>query len=143
IDDTDIAIIGCGESTEPVPVDPGTHTVTEVVESGRTLTSSCGCGCAADGTVQIAEGEDLTCVVTNTLVEAPTTLTVQKECEGTTEGQFEITIDDTDIAIIGCGESTEPVPVDPGTHTVTERAEERRAGPQPFTGGWRPLFTPS
>src|SRR5690606_39553589 len=99
--------------------------------------------CASDGTGVLAEAQPLTCVVTNTLVEAPTTLTVQKECEGTTEGEFEITIDDTDIAIIGCGESTEPVSVDPGTHTVTERAEERRAGPQPFTGGWRPLFTPS
>src|SRR5690606_10356340 len=59
-----------------------THTVTEEVESGGTFTTTFGGDCASDGTVQLAEGEDLTCVVTNTLVEAPTTLTVVKECQG-------------------------------------------------------------
>lgn len=62
------ANVGCRGTTGPVQVAPGTHTVRETAAGGTHLSRYrvvIGGDCAADGTVTIAAGQHLTCLITN------------------------------------------------------------------------------
>ncbi|MBV8929824.1 MAG: hypothetical protein JO152_11935 [Mycobacteriaceae bacterium] len=115
----------CGESTGVIPLPPGHHTVAEEsgtgTDLGHYMTAFSG-DCAADGSVTVTDGGHATCTITNR--QKPATLTVTKVCVPETDGgHFEITIDGATTAsgTLGCGESTGPIPVTPGSHIVAEQ----------------------
>jgi hypothetical protein len=64
--------IGCGESVSDIELDPGTYAVSEAAGAGTDLgdyDTSIGGACDADGSVDIEAGDDLTCTITNDLIE--------------------------------------------------------------------------
>jgi hypothetical protein len=70
---------GCGESVFDIELAPGTYTVGESAGPGTDLTdytTSIGGACASDGDVVIVAGDDLTCTITNDLIEAPPVIIV-------------------------------------------------------------------
>ena len=114
----------CGGTTGAVVVSIGTHTVAETAGTGTNLanyTSVTDGACAANGSVTIAAGQNLTCTITNTHVS---TLTVNKVCNPTTDtGKFNLQIDGvTKAADALCGGTTGAVAVSIGAHTVAETA---------------------
>jgi hypothetical protein len=130
---------------EAVAVAPGVHTVTEewtdahelndTIESRYTV--SYGLDCAADGTVDIAAGEDLTCEIVND--DRPATVTVTKLINGsgplTLSSDFTMTVDGTNATtptgVVVDGqlqfagdESGTVVTLDAGAYSVSEFQED-------------------
>jgi hypothetical protein len=116
----------CGDSTGPVTVSVGAHTVTETAGTGTNpaaYTPTITGACAPNGSVTLAAGESKSCTITNVLNGTPTAmLTVNKLCQpASDDGRFNIYIDTTLLhADVTCGGTTGAVPVAVGTHTVTE-----------------------
>ena len=123
--------VPCGGTTGAIQVGPGTHTVSESAGTGTDLgnyTSTIDGDCAANGSITLALGERATCTITNVRNAAtpPAELTVHKICNPTDDpGQFEIHIDGfnmngLNVATLACGESVGPVPLAPGSYTLSE-----------------------
>ena len=121
--------VGCGGTTGPVQVQPGSHTVSETAAEGTHLFRYqvvIGGDCAADGTVSVEAGEEATCLITNerkTVRPLPAQLAVVKICVPPDDGGlFNLTIDGRTSPDQACGDSFGPVLVSPGQHRVGETA---------------------
>ena len=117
----------CGEGTGPIDVAPGPHTVSESAGTGTDLANyerTFGGDCAADGSITVALGESATCTITNVVPGTPTAeLTVIKQCVPADDpGRFDVLIGSVRFADLQCGQSTGPVEVEVGRHTVAEGA---------------------
>lgn len=114
--------VACGGTTGPLPVKPGAYTVGESGASGYTVVI--GGDCASDGTVTIAAGQNLTCLVTNVHAGTPyAELSVAKICIPAYDGgRFALTVDGQTTTDRACGERFGPVAVVPGPHHVGESA---------------------
>jgi hypothetical protein len=107
--------LGCGQSSEPIPVEPDTlYTVSEDPPEGYAEPSIRGL-CDGDGTFMLAAGESGTCVVRNTRLAM---VTITKEC-ATADLTTEFAIDLTGPGALGdqsvmlnCGESSAPLSVE-------------------------------
>jgi hypothetical protein len=122
--------VPCGGSRGPFETTVGTHTVSETAGTGTSLadyTSTIGGDCAADGSITLALGGSATCTITNVRLGDPTGfLTVSKVCVPANDpGQFEIHVDGTKVAELSCGETTVPIELPPGDHTVSEASGVR------------------
>ena len=122
--------VPCGGSRGPFDTTPGAHTVSESAGTGTDLanyTATIGGDCAPDGSIALASGDSATCTITNTRLAAPTGfLTVMKECVPADDpGQFEIHLDGVKVAELSCGETTNPIELAPGDHTVSEASGVR------------------
>ena len=127
IDELQFADVPCGDSTGPVEMLAGAHTVGEAAGGTDTslsnYTTVIGGDCAADGSVTVAAGGAATCTITNTRIPVPpATLTVTKLCVPGGGARFTITIDGRAVGTVGCGGSTGAVEVTPGQRTVGETA---------------------
>jgi len=72
--------VGNGETTGPKLLMPGIHMVSEIAASGTNLadyTRTISGDCNADGSIELEEGENVECVITNT-VKIPATITIKK-----------------------------------------------------------------
>jgi len=121
---THAADAGCGGSTGPVLVSPGSHTVSETAGTGTNLANYdtvISGDCSPAGAVSIAAGESKTCTITNT---RKPTLTVNKACNPASDpGKFNLKIDGvTHAADAPCGGTTGPIVLSVGTHNVSETA---------------------
>jgi Prealbumin-like fold domain len=126
-DGTDVP---CGGSRGPFQTGVGTHNLSESAGTGTNLadyTSTIGGDCAADGSITIALGNSATCTVTNVRVGDPTGfLRVDKVCVPADDpGQFEVHVDGIKVADLSCGETTVPLELTPGDHTVSEASGVR------------------
>jgi len=118
---------GCGDSTGPIDVSPGTRTVSESAGTGTNLADyerAFGGDCAADGAVTLSLGESATCTITNVRPGTPTAaLTVVKECVPADDtGRFDVLINSAVFPDLQCGQSTGAIEVAVGAHHVTEAA---------------------
>jgi len=117
----------CGEGTGPIDVAPGPHAVSETAGTGTNLGDyerTFGGDCAADGSITLALGASATCTITNVLPGTPTAeLTVIKQCVPADDpGRFDVLIGSVRFADLQCGQSTGPIELEVGHHTVTEGA---------------------
>lgn len=122
--------VPCGGSRGPSDTTVGTHTVSESAGTGTNLanyTSTIGGDCAANGSITLALGDAATCTITNVRLGDPTGfLTVEKVCVPPDDpGQFEIHVDGITVAALSCGETTIPIELAPGGHTVSEASGVR------------------
>jgi hypothetical protein len=127
--------VPCGGSSGPFDTTAGMHMVSESAGTGTSLTdytSTIGGDCTASGSITLGLGDSATCTITNVRLGDPTGfLTVSKVCVPANDpGQFEIHVDGTKLAELSCGETTVPIELSPGGHTVSEASGRRtsRAG---------------
>jgi hypothetical protein len=126
-DGTDVP---CGGSRGPFETSVGAHGVSESAGTGTNLTdytSTIGGDCAADGSITVVLGDSATCTITNVRLGDPTGfLTVEKLCVPSDDpGQFGVHVDGTKVAELSCGETTVPLELAPGDHTVREASDVR------------------
>jgi hypothetical protein len=103
----------------PVSLDAGDYTASETTQPGYAAGDWAG-SCAADGTVTLNVGDNLTCTITNDDVAATLTLekTVVNDNGGDlTEADFQASIDGTDV------DWDTPVPLDAGDYTASETTQ--------------------
>ena len=117
----------CGGRLGPVVVSPGPHRVAEAAGAGTSLsnyTSSIGGDCAADGSVTVAAGETKTCTITNIRAgESTAQITIVKQCSPAgVRARFQLNLDDHLFQGMRCGDSTGPVVISTGVHSVGEVA---------------------
>jgi Prealbumin-like fold domain len=122
--------VPCGGSRGPFDTTVGTHTVSENAGTGTSLTdytSTSGGDCAVSGSITLVLGDSKTCTITNVRLGEPTGfLTVEKVCVPAGDpGHFEIHVDGDKVAELSCGETTEPIELPPGGHTVSEASGVR------------------
>jgi hypothetical protein len=118
----------CGGSAGPFDITAGTtHQVSETAGTGTNLGNyvqppGFGADCAPAGLVTVALGESATCTITNVRLGEPTGfLQVTKVCDPTDDdGHFAIHVDDTQVANLSCGQTTAPIELAAGSHTVRE-----------------------
>ena len=108
-------------SGDRTPVTAAIHTVSETSQPGYDMTGITG-DCAADGTITVVAGDDLTCTITNDDVGA--SLTVTKVLPNDSGG--DATCDEFSFSVNGGADTafeadcSNTFPVDAGTYTVTE-----------------------
>src|SRR5262249_34418748 len=128
-----VATLSCGESIGPVQVAPGSYTLSEAGVPPTSLadyTTVISGDCSADGAITIAAGDTASCTFTNTRIPPATTLRVDKLCEPAgDDGHFRILIataagEPVHRVVVGCGGTTGPVHVAPGTYVVRERGAD-------------------
>jgi len=119
--------VRCGGSAGPFDTTAGAHQVSETAGTGTNLGNyeqppTFGADCAPAGLVTIALGESKTCTITNVRLGEPTGfLQVTKVCDpADDDGHFEIQVDGTQVANLSCGQSTVPIELATGSHTVSE-----------------------
>jgi hypothetical protein len=116
----------CGDITDPLDLSPGgTYTVGEIAGTDTNLDDYDKVfGGACDpltGVVTLLPGENATCTITNSLKPK---LTLQKFCSPSDDTHlFVLQIDASDVGSpVSCNDAAFTVSVDPGSHTVGERA---------------------
>ena len=125
----------CGDRFGPVVVSPGVHNVSETAGTGTSLsdyTSSIGGDCSPDGSVTVAAGQSGTCTITNVRADHATgddtaTITIVKQCKPAgVLARFQLNLDDQVFQGMKCGDSTGPVVISTGPHSVGEVAVQAR-----------------
>ena len=114
-------------SGQSVSLSPGSYAINEAGLPGYSFVNITGTGCPAQlgGSVNLANGQDITCTITNDDVGATLTLvkTVTNNNGGTaTSANFQGKIDGSDVAWSAA------IPVNAGAHTATEVALAGGAG---------------
>jgi hypothetical protein len=121
--------VHCGGSTGPIPVTPGSHTVSELGAGGTDLAGyeqTIGGDCNSDGHVVVEAGQAATCEISNVRHSEESKvgeLTLLKICVPPTDGGlFNLRIDGVTAHDQPCGGSVGPVALLSGTYHVGETA---------------------
>ncbi|HEX3454713.1 MAG TPA: hypothetical protein VHS03_08810, partial [Gaiellaceae bacterium] len=130
VDGVKVAELSCGDTTDPIELAPGDHTVSEAsgVRTSRSdYTTVISGDCAADGSVAVVANETKHCTITNTRIPPATTLTVRKVCSPVgDDGHFRVGVftlggHRVHRAVLTCHGTTGTVNLRPGTYVVRER----------------------
>ena len=108
-------------------VDPGMHSVTEVVPSGWTLTSAtCSDGSSPDA-IDVSEDEEVRCIFENTKNPSPRTGTIVVQKQTIPDGdqtEFQFSFEDEEGFFLSDGEQEVFDELSPGTYSVDESGQQ-------------------
>jgi hypothetical protein len=125
--------VGDGQTTGPVLLMPGIHSVSEIAASGTILddyTRTIGGDCNPDGSIELAKGDNAECVITNIKIK-PATITLKKVItEDNTDESEEVGADAFHFSIRNT-QTNELIPittdnqsVSPGEYTLIEEGPD-------------------
>ena len=116
----------CGGSLGPLAVPVGASQVGETAGTATDLTFytfAIGGGCAADGSVTLSSGESAICTITNSRNPPPPTGTIDVDntcVPATLTDRFTLRLDRSLLPAMACDQSTGPMEVATGEHSVAQ-----------------------
>jgi hypothetical protein len=119
------------DTTGPILLQPGTHTVSESASAGTVgseYSSRFQGACGPNGMITLSPGDNKICTVIN-FHGSGALLTVRKTLAPRDVGRFDISVDGAVLLpSAGNGNTTGEIPLPPGTHSVTEQADANTDG---------------